>query len=89
MEKPRLKRTAEKVETPRGDLVYMRSGPTDVQIQRPDGLADLRERFGRKRVDEALAGLSEVGLLEDAADDDRLEPAALERFDRQLRTSAT
>lgn len=99
MERPRLKRTAERVETPGGDLVYVRTGTSDVEIQQPDeaerqlltaldgsnSLADLRDRFGRVQVDDAVTGLSEVGMLEDAADDDRLEPAVLERFDRQLR----
>ncbi len=99
MERPRLKRTAEQVETPGGDLVYVRTGASDVEVQRPDdserqllgaldgnsALGDLQERFGQELVDDALAGLSEVGLLEDAADDERLEAAVLERFDRQLR----
>lgn len=99
MERPRLKRTAERVETPGGNLIYVRTGTSDVEIQQPDeaerlllaaldgssSLAELHARFGRAQVEEAVAGLSEIGLLEDAADDDRLEPAVLDRFDRQLR----
>ncbi len=77
----------------------MRTGASDVEIQQPDAaerqllaaldgsisLDDLRGRFGAEQVDDALGGLTAIGLLEDAADDDRLDPPVLDRFDRQLR----
>lgn len=99
VERPRLKRTAEQISTPNGDLIYLRTGASDVEIQQPDAeerrllaaldgtrsLDDLRTSFGSVYVDEAVDHLREAGLIEDATDDDRLEPSVRSRFDRQLR----
>jgi bacteriocin biosynthesis cyclodehydratase domain-containing protein len=48
-------------------------------------LDQLRVEFGQETVDEAIAGLGELQVLEDAADDELVPPEELERFDRQLR----
>jgi bacteriocin biosynthesis cyclodehydratase domain-containing protein len=100
MSRPRIKRTTEQIEAPNGDLYLMRpSAGTDVQIENPDaegrallaaldGSSErdaLDERFGEKAVGDLLAQLEELGLVEDADDDELLEPAAVERFDRQIR----
>ncbi len=100
MLRPRLKRTTELIESPDGDLLLLRpSADADVRIERPDReqrlllasldgtrpRAELDGRFSPGAVREALAGLGELGLVEDAADDDRLEEGELARFDRQLR----
>jgi bacteriocin biosynthesis cyclodehydratase domain-containing protein len=100
MLRPRLKRTTEVIEAPGGDLLLLRaSADADIRIERPDsverellaaldgthGRAELDRRFDPDRVEDALAGLGELGLVEDAADDDRVGEAELARFDRQLR----
>jgi len=100
MNRPRIKRTTEQIEAPNGDLYLMRpSAGTDVQIENPDregrellaaldGTRDrdaLVERFGTNAVDDLLAQLEELGLVEDAADDDLIPAATIERFDRQIR----
>ncbi len=100
MLRPRLKRTTEVIEAPGGDLLLLRaSADADIRIERPDsverellaaldgtaGRAELDRRFDPARVEDALNGLGELGLVEDAADDDRLGTAELARFDRQLR----
>ncbi len=100
MGRPRIKRTTEQIEAPNGDLFLMRpSAGTDVQIEDPDregrellaaldGSCEreaLVERFGEEAVNDLLAQLEELGLVEDAADDDLIDPAAAERFDRQIR----
>jgi bacteriocin biosynthesis cyclodehydratase domain-containing protein len=100
MIRPRIKRTTEQMESPEGDLYLLRpSAGADVQIEKPDEegrallaaldgtreLAELEERFGEDQVRDLLAQLGELGLVEDAADDDRLSPAVLARFDRQIR----
>jgi molybdopterin-synthase adenylyltransferase len=100
MHRPRIKRTTERMESPDGDLYLLRpSAGADVHIEQPDaeGLAllsaldgkstieELEERFGHGQVRDLLAQLEELGVVEDAADDDRLAPRVLERFDRQLR----
>jgi bacteriocin biosynthesis cyclodehydratase domain-containing protein len=97
--RPRLKRTIEPIEAPDGDLILMRSWGGDVRVGRPDGTerellaaldgthsqADLEARFGDGEVRETLTRMEELDLIEDAAEDERLSPGLLERFDRQLR----
>lgn len=48
-------------------------------------LVQLREEFGASEVDDTLMQLGELGVIEDAADYDRLPAEELARFDRQLR----
>lgn len=98
--RPRIKRTTEPFEEPGGDLRLMRpSSDLDVRIENPDSrdrrllaaldgthtLQELYSRFGAAEVDQAISELAEQGLIEDGADDDRVEPDELARFDRQLR----
>jgi molybdopterin-synthase adenylyltransferase len=98
--KPRIKRTTEPFTAPNGDLILMRpSIEIDVKIEQPsdrdrallgalDGghtLAQLHEEFGAQEVDDTIAQLQELGVLDDAADDERVPAVELERFDRQLR----
>jgi bacteriocin biosynthesis cyclodehydratase domain-containing protein len=100
MKRPRIKRTTEQIEAPSGDLYLLRpSAGADVQIEDPDAegrelLAaldgslsreELVERFGEEAVSDLLAQLEELGLVEDAADDDLIAAATMERFDRQIR----
>lgn len=98
-ERPRLKRTIESVEAPDGDVFLTRFSADDVRIVQPsneerelllalDGqmsMADLTGRFGTDLVSSAIAGMRELSLVEDAADDDLLPLAERDRFDRQLR----
>jgi bacteriocin biosynthesis cyclodehydratase domain-containing protein len=95
----RLKRTIEPVDGPDGEIIMVRgNGFEDVRITNLserdrelvaalDGrrsVAQLESHFGAERVRETLAGMRNMDLVEDAADD-RLIPAAdLERYDRQL-----
>jgi bacteriocin biosynthesis cyclodehydratase domain-containing protein len=98
--RPRIKRTTERMVAPGGDLFLMRpSAGADVHIENPDeaGLRlldaldgssereELEERFGVEEVADLLAQLEELGLIEDAADDDLIADRVTERFDRQLR----
>ncbi len=100
MTRPRIKRTTEQIETPNGDLYLLRpSAGADVQIENPDAegralLAaldgslnrdELEGRFGEEAVSDLLAQLEELGLVEDAADDDLIPAAVGRRYDRQLR----
>jgi bacteriocin biosynthesis cyclodehydratase domain-containing protein len=100
MTRPRIKRTTEQIETPNGDLYLLRpSAGADIQIENPDTegrqlLAaldgsltrnELEERFGEEAVSDLLAQLEELGLVEDAADDDLIPAAVSRRYDRQLR----
>jgi bacteriocin biosynthesis cyclodehydratase domain-containing protein len=100
MTRPRIKRTTEQIEAPNGDLYLLRpSVGTDVHIENPDpegrrllGSLDgsherreLEESFGEETVRDLLAQLEELGLVEDAADDDLIPEAVMERFDRQIR----
>lgn len=100
MQRPRIKRTTEQIEAPNGDIYLLRpSAGTDVQIENPDaegrrllaaldGTLDrdeLEERFGEEAVGDLLAQLEELSLVEDAADDDLIPTATVERFDRQIR----
>jgi molybdopterin-synthase adenylyltransferase len=100
MTRPRIKRTTEQIEAPNGDLYLLRpSAGTDIHIENPDAegrrlLAaldgslerdQLEELFGQEAVNDLLAQLEELGLVEDAADDDLIPAATSERFDRQIR----
>ncbi|HSS42696.1 MAG TPA: TOMM precursor leader peptide-binding protein [Solirubrobacterales bacterium] len=100
MRRPRIKRTTEEIETPEGDIYLLRpSSDNDIRIEQPDAeerrllaavngertLEELRAEFGAEEVDDLIAQLLELEVVEDAADDERVPPAELERFDRQLR----
>lgn len=100
MKRPRLKRTTQQMEAPNGDLYLMRpSAGADIHIEDPDEegrrlLAaldgqrtreDLVAEFGSDEVEDLLAQFEELGVVEDAADDDQIDHAVIERFDRQLR----
>jgi bacteriocin biosynthesis cyclodehydratase domain-containing protein len=100
LRRPRIKRTTEQIETPDGDVYLLRpSAGNDIRIEKPDDeerrllaaidgehtLEQLHEEFGQDAVDEVLAQLRELEVVEDAVDDERLPPNELARFDRQLR----
>jgi bacteriocin biosynthesis cyclodehydratase domain-containing protein len=100
LRRPRIKRTTEEIETPDGDLYLLRpSAENDIRIEKPDReerrllaavngertVEELRAEFGTKEVDELIVQLQELEVVEDAADDELLPAAELERFDRQLR----
>jgi len=96
MKRPRLKRTVEIVELD-GDLVLMRNGRDDVRLEAPgveelallealDGTCSPSDLMGRfEKAAEHLVALGDVGLLEDAADEESVPTHELDRFDRQLR----
>ena len=100
MRRPRIKRTTEEVETPEGDVYLLRpSAESDIRIEKPnsgerrllaaiDGtrtLEQLREEFGAEEVDDLMAQLQELEVVEDAADEELVPAGELERFNRQLR----
>jgi bacteriocin biosynthesis cyclodehydratase domain-containing protein len=100
MNRPRLKRTTQQMETPNGDLYLLRtSAGADIHIEDPDEAGrqllaaldgkrtreQLIDEFGADEVNDLLAQFEELGVVEDAADDDRIPPRVIERFDRQLR----
>jgi molybdopterin/thiamine biosynthesis adenylyltransferase len=100
MRRPRIKRTIEPLETSGGDLLLLRPhSDTDVSIEQPSGrdrrllaaldgehsLDALEAEFGAEEVGDTIVRLTDLGLVEDAADDDRLSAAERARFDRQLR----
>lgn len=100
MRRPRIKRTTEEIETPEGDIYLLRpSADNDIRIEQPDAeerrllaavdgertLEELRAEFGAEEVDDLIAQLGELEVVEDAADDELLPAGELERFDRQLR----
>jgi bacteriocin biosynthesis cyclodehydratase domain-containing protein len=100
MQRPRLKRTTQRMEAPNGDLYLLRpSAGADIHIEDPDPegrrlLAaldgtrteeELIDEFGADEVGDLLAQFEELGVVEDAADDDEIPAAVVERFDRQLR----
>jgi bacteriocin biosynthesis cyclodehydratase domain-containing protein len=100
MDRPRLKRTLDAVESAAGDVYVLRPGAgADLVIERPDraerrllraldgsrSLAELERDHGAERVTAALAALLESGLIEDAADDERIPAPERDRYDRQLR----
>ncbi len=83
-----------------GDIYLLRpSADNDIRIEQPDAeerrllaavngertLEQLREEFGTEEVDDLMAQLQELEVVEDAADDELVPAAELERFDRQLR----
>jgi bacteriocin biosynthesis cyclodehydratase domain-containing protein len=100
MQRPRIKKTTEIIESPDGDVYLMRpSAGADIRIEGPDetqrrllnSLDGMHTReqliagFGMEPVADTLAQLGELGAIEDAADDDLLSSRDLARFDRQLR----
>jgi bacteriocin biosynthesis cyclodehydratase domain-containing protein len=100
LQKPRIKRTIERIELPDGDVYLLwPSAGVDIRIEKPDhgekllleaidgehAIEQLHDEHGRGAVDDTLSKLEELNVVEDAADDDRLAPGELERFDRQLR----
>jgi bacteriocin biosynthesis cyclodehydratase domain-containing protein len=99
-QRPRIKRTTERFQAPNGDLYLRRPSESgDVRIKDPspqlrrllgalDGThtrRELDEEFGAESVAKLIAQLGEMGLGEDASDDDLIAPRTRERFDRQLR----
>lgn len=100
MERPRIKRTTERMEAPNGDLYLLRpSAGADIHIEDPDeegrrllaaldgtrSRAQLVEEFGADEVGDLLAQLEELGVVEDGADDDLISAEVIARYDRQLR----
>ena len=100
MQRPRLKRTREAVLTAAGDVYILRPGEdADLVIEQPDAAtrellsaldgrrsaSELEHEFGPERVGDALRQLSALGLLDDAADDERVSARERARYDRQLR----
>jgi bacteriocin biosynthesis cyclodehydratase domain-containing protein len=100
MRRPRIKRTTESFRAPDGDYYLRRpSANRDVRIESPDEaelrlldaldgehtLEQLHEEFGAEMVDDTIAQMQELEVIEDATDDDLVDPAELARFDRQLR----
>jgi bacteriocin biosynthesis cyclodehydratase domain-containing protein len=100
MQRPRIKRTTESIGSPEGDLYLLRpSAGSDIKIENPgeddrrllaalDGehtLAQLEGEFGAEPVADLIAQLRDLAVVEDAADDDRVDPAEMARFDRQIR----
>lgn len=88
------------MEAPNGDLYLTRSSVGGgVLIEQPDENdrrlidaldgrhteADLEDEFGSEEVASVIHQLSQEGMLEDAADDELVEPEVIARFDRQLR----
>src|SRR5829696_6445127 len=100
LRKPRIKRTTEEIETPEGDIYLLRpSADNDIRIEKPDAeerrllaavngdrtVEELRAEFGAKEVDDLIAQLQELEVVEDADYDQRIAADELARFDRQLR----
>src|ERR1700709_1097936 len=48
-------------------------------------LGEVRGGCGAESVDDTISQMQELDVIEDAADDDLIEPAERARFDRQLR----
>ena len=75
------------------------SAGSDIRIERPDEVQrrllaaldgkrtteQLEAEFGAEAVGDVLSQMQELGVVEDAADDERWPEAELARFDRQLR----
>jgi bacteriocin biosynthesis cyclodehydratase domain-containing protein len=100
MARPRIKRTLELVTSAAGDVYVLRPAEgSDVRIEQPDDTArsllraldgsrtldELESDFGARRVREALGGLAEHGLVDDADDDEEVPAGEWPRYDRQLR----
>lgn len=89
------------MEAPNGDLYLLRpsAGTEDIRIKDPDPeirrilaaldgsrtRTELNEEFDKEIVGALIAQLNDLGLGEDASDDDLIAPETLARFDRQLR----
>ena len=100
MRRPRIKRTTESFRSPEGDVYLRRPSATrDIKIDQPrevderllaalDGehtLEQLHAEFEVELVDDTISQLQQLEVIEDAADDDLIDPAEYARFDRQLR----
>jgi bacteriocin biosynthesis cyclodehydratase domain-containing protein len=100
MERPRIKRTTQKLDAPNGDLYLLRpSAGRDIHIEEPDEegrrlldaldgtrtRAQLIAEFGEHEVVDLLAQFEELGVVEDASDDDEIDDETMARLDRQLR----
>ena len=101
MNRPRIKKTTEIIESPEGDLYLMRpSAGADIRIEAPDeeqraSAGGARRHAGSRAARSVasarswsatlLAQLEELGAIEDAADDDLTRREVIARFDRQLR----
>lgn len=100
LSRPRIKRTTQQMEGPKGELYLLRpSAGADIQIDDHDQSgrellaaldgtrteAELIDEFGEDEVVDLLAQLEELSVIEDASDDDLIADAVVERFDRQLR----
>src|ERR1700759_2950201 len=100
MRRPRIKRTTESFRAPDGDYYLRRpSAGRDGRIESPDEreigllgaldgehtLEQLHEEFGAELVDDTIAQMQELEVIEDATDDDLVDPAELARLHRQLR----
>lgn len=97
MKRPRLKRTLERIDTPDGDVLLLRSSGDAITVTAPDeedrallnaldgshSLPDLERRFST--APEVIGQMLDLGVIEDAAEFERLPGPELERFDRQLR----
>jgi bacteriocin biosynthesis cyclodehydratase domain-containing protein len=100
LERPRIKRTRELLATDAGDIyVLSPTEDFDAKIEQPDEAArsllaaldgtrtaeELEREFGPELTSDSLAQLAELGLLDDAADDERVTARERARYDRQLR----
>jgi molybdopterin-synthase adenylyltransferase len=100
LRKPRIKRTIELIGSPDGDLYLHRpSAKTDIRIEQPsdddrrlldalDGtrtLAELHAEFGADAIDDTISQLGGLEAIEDAADDELIEPLERDRLESQLR----
>ncbi len=100
MRRPRIKRTTEVIETPDGDVYLLRpSAANDIRIESPneeqrqllqalDGghtVPELEQQFGKEEVDDTLAQMTALEVIEDGADDELVGEDERARFDRQLR----
>jgi bacteriocin biosynthesis cyclodehydratase domain-containing protein len=100
VQRPRLKRTRESLTTGAGDIYLQRAGEdADLVIEQPDAATrlllgaldgsrttgELEHEFGTDQVGDVLGQLSELRLLDDAADDQHVTARERARYDRQLR----
>jgi bacteriocin biosynthesis cyclodehydratase domain-containing protein len=100
LRRPRIKLTTEPIGAPDGDLYLHRpSAKTDIKIEQPgeddrrlldalDGsrtIEELHAEFGAEAVDDTVSQLQELEAIEDAADDELIEPGERNRFESQLR----
>jgi molybdopterin-synthase adenylyltransferase len=100
LERPRIKRTRELLATDAGDIyVLCPTEGFDTKIEQPGAAArsllaaldgsrtadELEAEFGPELARDSLAQLAELGLLDDAADDQCVTARERARYDRQLR----